>query len=73
MFPDVFDEGLRLPEGEYHIRIDDSAKPILHAPRRGQVVLRDMIKECLEELHNSGVIEPVSRPTPWIPSILAVP
>ena len=33
MFPDVFDEGLGLLEGEYHIRLNDSAKPVQHAPR----------------------------------------
>ena len=73
MFPDVFDEGLGLLEGEYHIRLNDSARPTQHASRRGQVALRDKIKESLEELHSSRVIEPVSRPTPWISSMLAVP
>ena len=73
MFPDVFDEGLGLLEGEYHIRLNDSASPIQHAPPRGQVALRDKIKESLEELHSSGVIELVSRPTPWISAMLADP
>ena len=48
MFPDVFDGGLGLLEGEYHIRLNDSAKPVQHAPRRGQVALRNKIKETLE-------------------------
>ena len=73
MFPNVFDEGLGLLEGEYHIRLNESVKPVQHAPRRGQVALCTKIKENLEELHKSGVIEPVSRPTPWISSMLAVP
>ena len=73
MFPDVFDEGLGLLEGEYHIRLNDSTKPVQHAPRRGQVALRDKIKETLEELHSAKVIQPVSKPTPWISSMLAVP
>ena len=30
------------------------------------------IKETLEELHSAKVIEPVSNPTPWISSMLAV-
>ena len=72
MFPDVFDGGLGLIEGECHIRLNDSVRPIQHAPRRGQVALRAKIKESLEELHNSGVIEPVLRSTPWISSMLAV-
>ena len=33
MFPDVFDEGLGLLEGEYHIRLNNSTKPVQHAPR----------------------------------------
>ena len=73
MFPDVFDEGLGLLEGEYHIRLNDSTKPVQHAPRRGQVALRNKIKEILEELHSAKVIQPVSKPTPWISSMLAVP
>ena len=57
----------------YHIQLNDSVKPVQHAPRRGQVALRGKIKESLEELYSSGVIEPVSRPTPWISSMLVIP
>jgi len=60
-------------ESEYHIRLDESAKPVQHAPQRGQVALRAKIKETLDELHSSGVIVLVSKPTPWISSMLAVP
>jgi len=73
MFPDVLDKGLGLLEGEYRIRLNDSAKPIQHAPQRGQVALPSKIKDTLAELHSAGVIEPVSRPMPWISSMLAVP
>ena len=41
--------------------------------QRGQVALRDKIKETLEELHSAKVIQSVSKPTPWISSMLAVP
>ena len=72
MFPDVFDEGLGLLEGEYHIRLNDSTKPVQHAPRPGQVALLNKIKQTLEELHSAKVIQPVSKPMPWISSMLAV-
>ena len=52
---------------------NDSAKPVQHAPQRGQVALRNKIKDTLEELHSAGLIEPVSKPMPWILSMLAVP
>ena len=73
MFPDVFDEGLGLLECEYHILLSDLARPIQHAPRRGQVALRNKIKESRKELHSSGVIKLVTTLTPWISSMLAVP
>ena len=44
-----------------------------HAARRGQVALRAKVKETLNELRGSGVIEPVTKPTPWISSKLTVP
>ena len=69
LFPDVFDEGLGLLEGEYHIRLNDSTKPVQHAPQRGQVALHNKIKETL----SAKVIQPVSKPTPWMSSMLAVP
>ena len=73
MFPDAFYDGPGVLEGEYHIRLDESAKPVQYALRRGQVALRAKIKEILDELHSSGVIEPVTKPSPWISSMLAVP
>ena len=50
MFPDAFDDGLGVRKGEYHIRLDEAAKPVQHAPRRGQVALRAKIKKNLDEL-----------------------
>ncbi|KAK2570249.1 hypothetical protein P5673_005029 [Acropora cervicornis] len=72
MFPDVFDEGLGLLEGEYHIRLNDSTKLVQHAPRRGQVALRNEIKETLEELHSAkveaaGVVEGRLPPSEQLP------
>ena len=67
MFADVFDEDLALLEGEYNIRVNESANALQHPPRRGQVILRDKIKERLDELHSSGVIEQVSKLTSWLP------
>ena len=35
MFPDVLDDAVCAPEGEYQIRLNESAKPVQHAPRQG--------------------------------------
>ena len=44
-----------------------------HAPQRGQVALRDKVKQILDELHGSGVIELVTKSTPWISSLCWLP
>ena len=50
MFPDAFEKGLGLLEDEYHIRLNDSAKPVQHDPRRGKVALRSKIKRYPGEI-----------------------
>lgn len=60
MFPDVLDDAVCAPEGEYQIRLNESAKPVQHAPQRGSTrsgCSSDKVKENLDELHASGVIE----------------
>ena len=44
-----------------------------HAPRRIAVALRPKLKEALEDLVAQDVIAPVTTPTEWISSIVAVP
>lgn len=44
MFPDVFNDSISTCKGEYHIRLNESAKPMQHAPRRGQIDLRNKVK-----------------------------
>ena len=73
MFPDVFNDGIGVLEGRYRNRLYGSVKQVQYAPRRGQVALRDEVEETLDELHSTGVIAPVTKPTPWISSMLAVP
>ena len=45
-------------------------KPVIHAPRR--VALRSKIKAKLDELVDRRVIVPVTEPTRWVSSMLAV-
>ena len=73
MFPDVLDDRRGSLEGEYHIVLRESARPVQYARRGDHVTLRDNNNETSEELQNSRVIKPMSRPTPWISSILAIP
>lgn len=65
-------EGLGEIPGAYTIAIDDTAKPVVHAPPRVPVALRPQIKAKLDELVEREVIVPVTEPTQWVSSMLAV-
>ena len=70
-YEDVFD-GLGALPGTYKIAIDEQAQPVVHAPRRVPVALRPCIKNKLDELVDRKVIIPVTEPTQWVSSMLAI-
>ena len=70
--PRVFGPGIGLLEGKYHICIDDTYKPVQHAPRCVPVAIRDKLKQTLEHLAQQGIITPVTESTDWISSMVAV-
>ncbi len=72
-YPKVFDAGVGCLKGEYHIRLDPQCTPVQHAPRRVHVALRDRLKETLDQLVEEDILAPVTEPTPWISSMVAVP
>ena len=65
-------EGLGELLGEYKIISDETVKPKVHPPRRVPIALRRKIKEKLDELVQRKVITPVTEPTEWVSSMLAV-
>ncbi|XP_062519180.1 uncharacterized protein K02A2.6-like [Corticium candelabrum] len=70
-FKAVFD-GLSCLPGHYSIRLDDNAVPVIYAPRRAPVALRDAIRDELDRMTEEGIIEPVTEPTPWVSSMVNV-
>ena len=72
-FPEVFAEGLGLLDGEYHIKIDTTVRPVQHPPRRGPVAVRGKLKSELDRMVEQQIIAPVTTPTPWVSSLVVVP
>ena len=68
LYPDRFD-GIGKFEGEYHIVTDPSVPPVIHAPRKCPIHIKDDIKKELDEMISLGVIEPVTEPTDWVSSV----
>ena len=48
-------------------------RSVQHAPRRVPVALRDQLKAELDKMTEQGIIAPVTAPTPWDSSLVAVP
>ena len=71
-FADVFSEDAGCLKGAYHIQVNPAARPVQHAPRRGQAALREQLQAELTQLEGKGIITPVTEPTPWISSVTVV-
>ena len=71
-YPRVFNEGVGKLEGEYHIRLDLRITPVQHTPRRVPVA-PDRLKQTLHDMAKQDIIAPLTKPTPWISSMVVVP
>ena len=70
-YTDVF-EGLGCLAGNYRIEIDTTVKPVVHPPRRDPCALREDVKDELTRMVGDGIIAPVTEPTRWVSSMIAV-
>lgn len=68
LYPDRF-EGIGRFDGEYHITIDKNVPPVVHAPRRCPIHIKDEIKAELDKMRKLGVITEVDQPTDWVSSV----
>ena len=69
-FPRVFVDGVGALASEYHMVVDESARPVQHPPRRVPVAIRERLQETLEDLEKREIIARVTTPTPWISSMV---
>ena len=69
-YKDVF-EGLG-HIGDSTFMVNETVKPIQHAPRRVPVALRAEVKEKLTDLEKRGFIKKVTEPPEWISSMVIV-
>ena len=70
-FKEIFDEKLGKLPVEYKIRIDSEAIPVVNAPRKIPVAMKDSVKKELDRMVNIGVIAPVTEATDWVNSMVA--
>ncbi len=64
--------GIGCFKDEYHIKLDPSVTPVVHAPRRVPEALREPLKNELDSLCKQHIITSVQEPTDWVNSIVCV-
>ena len=70
-YGDVF-KGIGCFEGDYHISVDPTVPPVVHAPRRVPVALCEPLKEELKSLVDAKILSKVDQPTDWVNSCVCV-
>ena len=69
-FPEVFDRQLGKLAGKQTLRLKEDSQPVVMASRRVSVNQRPGLKKELDRLTKLGVIEHVSKPTPWLSQLV---
>ena len=63
-------------DGQYHIVIDESSRPVVHPPWRLSVASTEQAQWKLEEIVHvhvtANIIEQVNHPADWVSSMLVV-
>ncbi|XP_033745588.1 uncharacterized protein K02A2.6-like [Pecten maximus] len=70
-FVDVF-EGLGCLPGIHKIQVNHTVQPVVHAPRKIPIAIKDKVKAELDRMEKEGVIVKQSEPTLWVNSMVTV-
>ncbi|KAK2564593.1 Retrovirus-related Pol polyprotein from transposon 17.6 [Acropora cervicornis] len=70
-FHDIFSGEGKL-EGKLHLEIDKSVPPVALPVRKVPFAVTDPLKQELERLVKTGVLQPVDVPTNWVSSMVVV-
>ena len=72
-FSEVFDEKLGTLPGTQKLRVKTEATPVVMANRRISVNMRPKLEEELKRLESMGVIQKITKPTPWVSQLVMTP
>jgi len=70
-YPNIFD-GIGVLPFTYSIKLKDNARPVVHAPRRIPVPLRQDLRKELDRMVALNVIQPTKGATEWVNSMVCV-
>lgn len=67
-YPECFDT-IGTFEKDFHITLKENAVPVIHAPRKCPIHIKDELFEVLQGMVEDKVIEKVNEPTDWVNSL----
>jgi hypothetical protein len=70
-YSDIF-TGVGCVPGEYHISVDKSVPPVIHASRKIPLNLRLKVQQQLNDMERLGIIIKRTEPTEWVNSLLII-
>ncbi|CAG2185889.1 unnamed protein product [Mytilus edulis] len=70
-YADIF-KGKGCIPGEHSIQIDSTVQPVVHAPRKIPIAIKDKVKEELQRMEQNEIIVKQSEPTPLVNSMVTV-
>ena len=63
-------EGIGCIAEPYHIKVQEGAVPVVHAPRKIPASLREKVQDELSNMEKKGIIKKVEEPTSWANSMV---
>ena len=69
LYPDCF-KGIGKFRETFHITLDPAVTPVVHAPRRCPIHIKDDVRNEINQMVELGVIEKVEEPTDWLSTIV---
>ena len=72
-YPSVFEPTVGKLKGvKYRIRVNEEVSPVVNAPRKVPFAIRERVKAELDKMTEQGIITKVTKPTPWVNSMVIV-
>ena len=71
MYPECFNGTVGcFDDYTYHITLDPEVSPVVHAPRKVPIELKDKLQAELREMESQDIIAKVTQPTDWVNSLV---
>ena len=72
-YPSVFQGKIgKISDFKHEIKVNRDISPVVNAPRRVPIAIKEKVKTKLHEMTDLGIITKVTKPTPWVNSMVIV-